>query len=419
MSAPPAPRAPLAPSAPQAPRTDARAQLSVLALCLVLGMAPWFSATVAAPAMTAEWHLAPGVAPWLTMAVQLGFVAGTLVSSVFMLADRWSAERLAAWSAAATAVATGAIVFAGRSPAAVIGLRALTGAALAGVYPTGMKLVAGWWKDRRGMAIGVLVGALTLGSASPHLVHAIAPQAAWRPVVLAAAGSALLSALLFFTAVRPGPYQAPSTPVSAAALQRVVRDRGVLLATAGYLGHMWELYAMWSWIALFWATIATRHALPAAIAGIMAFATVGVGALGCVIAGILADRHGRTTVTIAAMAVSAACALGVGALAAGPPIILAAVTLLWGVSIVADSAQFSTCITELAPREYVGTALTLQTCLGFLLTVVSIHGVPVWVERWGWRWAFAPLALGPMLGMLAMWRLRRSPLAARLAGGAG
>ncbi|HEU4642830.1 MAG TPA: MFS transporter [Gemmatimonadaceae bacterium] len=391
----------------------------MLALCLVLGMAPWFSATVAAPAMTAEWHLAPGVAPWLTMAVQLGFVAGTLVSSLFMLPDRWRAERLAGWSAALAAAATAAIITAGRSPAAAIALRAITGAALAGVYPTGMKLVAGWWKDRRGMAIGVLVGALTLGSASPHLVHAIAPQTAWRPVVLIAAVSALLSALLFLATVRPGPYQAPSAPVSIAALGRVVRDRGVVLATAGYLGHMWELYAMWSWIALFWGTVVARHALPAGIAATMAFATVGAGALGCVAAGILADRYGRTTITIVAMATSAACALGIGSLAAGPPIALAIVSLLWGITIVADSAQFSTCITELAPREYVGTALALQTCLGFLLTVASIRGVPVWVERWGWRWAFAPLAIGPVLGIVAMWRLRRSPLAARLAGGAG
>ncbi|HEX6537210.1 MAG TPA: MFS transporter [Gemmatimonadaceae bacterium] len=394
-----------------------RAQLTVLAVCLVLGMAPWFSATVAAPAMIAEWHLSPALAPWLTMAVQLGFVVGTLVSAVLMLADRWRAERLAAWSAVVAAAATALIVFAARAPAAVIALRALTGAALAGVYPTGMKLVAGWWKDRRGMAIGVLVGALTLGSASPHLVHAVMPQASWRPVVLAAAGSALISALLFFGAVRPGPYQAPSAPVSLAALGRVVRDRGVVLATAGYLGHMWELYAMWSWIALFWAAAAARHGLPGGVAGAMAFATVGAGAVGCVVAGVLADRYGRTTLTMLAMGVSAACALVVGRMLGGSPVILAGVTLLWGVSIVADSAQFSTCITELAPREYVGTALTLQTCLGFLLTTFSIRAVPVWVERWGWSWAFAPLAIGPLLGILAMWRLRASPLSKRLAGG--
>ncbi len=396
----------------------ARVQLTVLALCLVLGMAPWFSATVVAPAMISEWELPPSVAPWLTMAVQLGFVAGTLVSSVLMLSDRWSAHRLAGWSAALAAAATALIAAVAHSAGLAILLRVVTGAALAGVYPPGMKLVAGWWKDRRGMAIGVLVGALTIGSAAPHLLRIAVPAHAWRPLMLLAAISAAAAAALFLGVVRPGPYQAPSAPVSLAALRQVIQDRGVVLATAGYLGHMWELYAMWSWIALFWSTVVTRHGLSTAVAGSMAFATVAAGALGCVVAGVLADRYGRTTVTIVAMAVSASCAIAVGPLVEHSLLAVSIVTLAWGVSIVADSAQFSTCVTELAPRQYVGTALTLQTCLGFLLTVFSIRAVPIWLERWGWRYAFTPLAVGPVLGIIAMWRLRRSPLASRLAGGA-
>ncbi|MBX6330277.1 MAG: MFS transporter [Gemmatimonadaceae bacterium] len=401
------------------PKREARAQLTILAICLVLGMAPWFSATVVGPAMEKEWHLAPSVAPWLTMAVQLGFVGGTLVSSIFMLSDRWSAQRLAGWSALLAALTTALIALVARSAWSAIALRALTGAALAGVYPPGMKLVAGWWKERRGMAIGVLVGALTIGSASPHLVRAIIPIGTWRLTMLAAAGSALAAGALLFGAVREGPYQAPSAPVSLAALRSVVQDRGVVLATAGYLGHMWELYAMWSWIAAFWGAVATRRALPTELAGIMAFATVAVGAVGCVLAGILADRYGRTLTTIVAMAVSGSCALIIGPLLDHSLLVLGAVTLVWGMSIVADSAQFSTCITELAPREYVGTALTVQTCLGFLLTVASIRAVPLWVERWGWSMAFTPLAIGPALGILAMWQLRQSAVATRLAGGAG
>jgi MFS family permease len=380
-------------------------------------MAPWFSATAVAPAMVAEWRLPASVAPWFTMAVQLGFVAGTLVSAIFMLSDRWSAQRLAAWSATGAAAAT-ALIAISEGAGTAIALRFLTGVALAGVYPTGMKLVAGWWRDRRGMAIGVLVGALTVGSAAPHLVRVLVPASAWRTIVELAAVSAAGAALLLFAAAREGPYQAPSAPFDRHALGRVVRDRGVVLATAGYLGHMWELYAMWSWIAVFWGAIVATRSLSSRVAPLMAFATVGAGAVGCVIAGLLADRYGRTLVTIVSMVVSAACALSVGALLSAPTIVLVAVTLLWGVSIVADSAQFSTCVTELAPREYVGTALTVQTCLGFLLTVASIRAVPLWAARWGWSHAFMPLAIGPILGVLAMWQLRRSPIATRLANGA-
>ncbi|HTL96871.1 MAG TPA: MFS transporter [Gemmatimonadaceae bacterium] len=399
----------------------ARSQLAILAACLVLGMTPWFSATVAAPAMIAEWHLPVASGPWFTMAVQLGFVAGTLVGSLFMLSDRWRAERFAGWSAVVAGIATILIAERVRSASGALVLRAVTGAALAGVYPPGIKLVAGWWRSRRGLAIGVLVGALTVGSASPHLISALAPNQNWRGVLLVSAGAAFAAAALFLFAVREGPYQAPSAAVSAAGLRRVVGDRGVLLATAGYLGHMWELYAMWSWIALFWAAVATQHALSRTVPSIMAFATVASGAIGCVVAGVLADRFGRTTTTMTAMVISGSCALVVGFAyrAAASPLILGAITLIWGVSIVADSAQFSACVTELSPPEYVGTALTVQTCLGFLLTVASIRAVPVWVAHWGWGSAFAPLALGPLFGTMAMFRLRADRYRVRLAGGHG
>lgn len=399
----------------------ARSQLAVLAACLVLGMSPWFSATVAAPAMITEWHLPAASGPWFTMAVQLGFVAGTLVGSVFMLSDRWRAERLAGWSAALAGIATVLIAKSVHSAAGAIALRALTGVALAGVYPPGIKLVAGWWRSHRGLAIGVLVGAVTIGSASPHLVAAMAPHQDWRRVLLISAAAAFASAALFLLAVREGPYQAPSARVSVAGLRRVVADRGVVLATAGYLGHMWELYAMWSWIALFWAAVASQHALPVVVSSMMAFLAVAAGAIGCVAAGSLADRFGRTTITMTAMVISGCCALGIGLAfrAAASPVVLGALTLIWGVSIVADSAQFSACVTELAPAEYVGTALTIQTCLGFLLTVVSIRAVPIWVSHWGWSYAFAPLAIGPLLGTIAMFKLRVSVYRSRLAGGLG
>ena len=392
-------------SAPVPRLASPRVQLGLLSLAMVLGMSPWFAASVVGPAMLAEWRVGPAVESGLTIAVQLGFVAGTLVSALFMLSDRWSPRRLAGGSAMIAAVTTAAVAIPGLSPATVIVLRGLAGAALAGVYPPGMKLAAGWWREGRGMAIGVVVGALTLGSASPNLIRAVVPADAWRLVLLLAALSSALAGILFLGTVREGPYQAPSQPFDVRAVARVLSSRGVRLATGGYLGHMWELYAMWSAMAPFWFYVAGRRGLPPAAAPSLAFASIGVGIVGCVIAGVVADRVGRALVTIVAMTISAACALAVGSLVNGPLPLLVAVALVWGMAVVADSAQFSACVTELAPQEYVGTALTLQTCLGFLITIVTIRLVPVWVTRWGWERAFLPLAIGPVLGIAAMWPL--------------
>jgi len=371
-------------------------------------MTPWFSATVAAPGMRAEWNTTPSVSAWLTIAVQLGFVLGTFVSAVLLLSDRFSARRLASASSCLVTIATAALAWRHTGPATAIALCGLTGAALAGVYPPGIKIAAGRWRSGRGTAIGILVGALTIGSAMPNLLRALSPTERWRTVILAAAACALVSASLFGLAVRDGPFQAASAPFNPRALSTVVRNRWVALATAGYLGHMWELYAMWSSIGAFWAFVMAPRALAPALAPVFAFITIASGAVGCVVAGVAADRVGRPIVTIVAMAISATCALAIGFLTTAPLVVVTVVAVVWGISIVADSAQFSAAITELAPSQYVGTAITLQTCLGFLLTIITIRLVPVWVHLWGWELAYVPLAIGPVAGILAMWPLWRA-----------
>jgi len=385
----------------------ARSQLTWLAGAMVLGMTPWFSATVAGPAMISEWKADPATSAWLTIAVQLGFVLGTFVSAVLLLSDRFSARRLAAGSSVIAALTTGLIAWRQTGPVGAILLRALTGVALAGVYPPGIKIAAGWWQARRGTAIGVLVGALTIGSAAPNLFRIGAASTDWRLIILASALAAAVSASLFAVVIRDGPFQAPSAPFDPRALASVVRDRGVMLATAGYLGHMWELYAMWSSIGAFWGYVVAQRSASSDVAAILSFVTIGSGALGCVVAGVAADRVGRPIVTIAAMAVSASCALTIGLISGGPLVVLVLVAIVWGTSIVADSAQFSAAVTELAPSQYVGTAITLQTCTGFLLTIVTIRLVPIWVRWWSWDLAYAPLAIGPIAGIVAMWQLQR------------
>jgi MFS family permease len=386
-------------------------------------MAPWFSASAVAPTLTREWQLTPAGTAWLTVSVQLGFVVGALASAILTLADRWSARRLVAASAAIAGVATAGVTLAS-GPGAAIALRLVTGAALAGVYPPGMKIVAGWFREGRGTAIGILVGALTLGSAAPHLVRWAVPSEVWRAVLLVAAGSAVIGGLLVLAVPHDGPFAAPSPPFSWSAVPRILRDRAVGLANLGYLGHMWELYAMWTWVAAFvTASETARRAVggvppaPPALAALMTFAVVGSGALGCWLGGRYADRWGRTLVTSAAMALSGSCALAVGFAFAQPLWALVPLLLVWGVSVVADSAQFSTAVSELAPRQYVGTALTLQTSLGFLLTCATILLLPLAADAVGWRWSMALLAPGPAIGVWSMLALRRRPEAERLAGG--
>jgi MFS family permease len=384
---------------------EARAQLGVLSVAIVLAMAPWFAATVVAAPMADELSLGTATVSWLTLAVQLGFVLGSLTSALLVLSDRYRPRHLAAVCSLLAAASTAAIALFPLTGSQSIVMRLLTGASLACVYPPGMKIAAGWTDRYRGTAIGILVGAVSVGSAAPYLLRATWNVAQWRPVLLMAAISAALGGIIFATAVREGPYQAPSSPFDPRAIGRVLGERKVRLATAGYLGHMWELFAMWSTIGLFLADAGRRHDVGAMWAPLNAFLVIASGGIGCVLAGIRADQIGRARVTIIAMATSGACALAIGPASAWSYSLTMAVALVWGVSVVADSAQFSACVAEVAPAEYVGTALTVQTASGFLLTMLTIHLVPEWAARWGWEFAYVPLAIGPLLGILAMARL--------------
>jgi MFS family permease len=392
--------------------------IAILVLCECCVMAVWFSASAVVPVMRTEFPMSGLMVSLLSSSVQIGFVVGTVLSATLSLADRIEPRRFFMLAALAAAIATGLIPLLWPGTIWTILLRFVTGACMAGVYPIGMKIASTWARRDMGLLVGLIVGALTLGTALPHIFSFLG-GIDWRLTLWIAAASAVVGGLLV-TRVSLGRPLPPAPPVSLRNAGINFRYVPLRLANFGYLGHMWELYAMWAWIGVFFqASFSARFnaGFSAGGAELLAFATIGAGAVGSVLAGLLADRIGRTLTTIAAMFASGSCALSIGFLFNGPLPLLAGVALLWGITIVADSAQFSASVAELSPPELLGTALTVQVCAGFLLTTLSIHLVPVFVEWWGWKYAFAPLAAGPIIGIAAMARLRRHPDATRLAGG--
>ena len=389
--------------------------LTLLACAELLGMSLWFAASAVSSQLAARWQLSSSAVGWITAIVQLGFVLGTAVSAFLNLADIVQARRLFALSAILGSVANATVLIT-PSYRGLLACRLLTGFALAGVYPPAMKMISTWFRARRGLAVGTVVGALTVGKAGPYLIHAV-PGAGTVPVVLSASIAAFIAALLVLLFYREGPFPFPPRPFSWGLVAIVVRERRWRLATGGYLGHMFELYSAWTWIPTFVAYSAAAMGMPAgkardSLAALVAFCAIAIGGVGCVWGGIIADRRGREWLVTMAMAASGVCALLIGFAFGKTLWLLIPIALAWGFFVIADSAQFSVLVTESVPPHAVGTALTIQTSLGFLLTMISIQLVPPVATAIGWRWAFAMLAAGPAVGIAAIRRLQRTTVKA-------
>ena len=385
--------------------------LALLALAEMLGMSLWFAGNAVAPQLAAQWSLDGSQVGWLTTSVQLGFVAGTAAIAVLNLADVVSSRALFT-AAALVGAACNAALLAAPGFGVALATRFACGVCLAGVYPPAMKMIATWFKARRGLAVGTVVGALTVGKATPYLLHAF-PDAGMRAVILAGSAGAVVAALLVGIGYREGPFPFPPRPFSWSLAGTVLRQREWRLATGGYLGHMFELYSYWTWIPAFLAASAaasTSGVVTGASESVvyaLAFATIAIGGVGCVWGGLVADRIGRERFVIVALAASGLCSLLIGLTFGQTFWALAPVALAWGFFVVADSAQFSVLVTESVPPHAVGTALMLQTSLGFLLTTLTIQLVPPMVAAVGWPWAFPLLCLGPVAGIAAIRRLRK------------
>jgi MFS family permease len=389
--------------------------LVLLASAELLGMSLWFAASAVATQLGARWQLSASSLGWLTAIVQLGFVIGTALSAVLNLADIVPSRLLFPVSAILGAVANAALLVV-PSYRGVLACRLLTGLALAGVYPPAMKMISTWFRARRGLAVGTVVGALTVGKAGPYLIHTF-PGMGVAPVILSASIAATIAAAIVLFFYQDGPYPFPPRAFSWSLVATVIHERRWRLATGGYLGHMFELYSAWTWIPTFVAMSASAAGLEAgqrrdSLAALVAFCAIGIGGLGCVWGGIVADRRGREWLVTVAMAASGACALLIGLTFGRSLWLLVPVALVWGFFVIADSAQFSVLVTEAVPLHAVGTALTVQTSVGFLLTMVSIQLVPPVAAAIGWRWAFVMLTVGPTCGIWAINRLRKLTRAA-------
>ena len=378
--------------------------LAIVSIAELLGMSLWLAGSAVAPELAVRWSLGPSATGWIATSVQLGFVAGTAIAALLNLADTIPSRRYFATAALVGAAANAALVIAPSYAVALV-LRCITGACLAGVYPPAMKMISTWFQSRRGLAIGTVVGALTAGKAMPYLVHAI-PGVGVAPVVLSASIAAVIAALLILLAYRDGPFPFPRRPFSWSLAGTVFGSRDYRLVLGGYGGHMLELYSYWVWIPAFIAASVADQAVAPSVVSLLSFAAIAVGAIGCIWGGSVADRIGYGRFVMFAMAVSGACALLTPLVFGRSLPLLTILVLIWGIAVIADSAQFSTLITKVVPPHAVGTALTLQTSIGFLLTTISIQLVPPVVGLVGWRYAFPMLALGPMLGIIAIRRLR-------------
>jgi sugar phosphate permease len=360
-------------------------------------MSIWFTASAIAPALAERWGLSSQQSALLTSAVQFGFVGGTALAVLLNLADLLPARVYVASSAALAALCNLGLLFVdGLLPA--LALRLASGVFLAGVYPPAMKMVATWFVRRRGMAIGIVVGALVLGKSLPYTMRGLSGG---RPewVLASASIAALIAAALILWLYRDGPHPFPRPRFSWRLAGRVLADRPTRLAIGGDLGHMWELYALWAWTPIFLGAALGAQGWSPERAALASALIIASGGLGSAVGGVVADLIGRARWVMLCLLLSGLCSATLGFLFAAPPGLLLPLCVLWGIFVVADSAQFSAMVTESCPPDAVGTALTLQTSAGFLLTMATIQLLPRLQSALGWGWAFALLAIGPVFGI--------------------
>jgi MFS family permease len=388
-----------------APVAVPRRILPAIVLSQFAGTALWFATNGVMTDLQRQWGLPPSAVGDLTSAVQLGFIAGTLAFALLTLADRFSPRRVFMTCAALGAAANAAALVIPPGLGWLLASRFATGVFLAGIYPVGMKIASGWYRQGLGAALGFMVGALVLGTALPHGVRALGAHWPWTQVVLTVSGVALAGGVLMLVLVPDGPYLARGAKVDGRALGVIWRDPKLRASAFGYFGHMWELYAVLVVVPALIARYLHTDVTPGVSA--MAFLVIGAGAIGCAAGGLVALRVGSARVAAAQLACSGLCCLAAPWMMQAAPPLVALWLLLWGATVAGDSPQFSTLTAQNAPRELVGSVLTFVNCVGFTISIVTIQAVTLLARHHPLEQVLPWLALGPLVGLWSMRRLLR------------
>lgn len=367
----------------------------------------WFAGNAVLPDLVREFGLSLNDVGHLTSAVQLGFISGTLLFAILTVADRFSPSRVFLVSALLGATCNLGAVWEGNGFGSLLGFRFFTGFFLAGIYPVGMKIASDYYDKKLGRSLGFLVGALVLGTAFPHLVKGLGTNLPWRYVILATSFIAALGGFLLWALIPDGPFRRRGGGPDFSGFLRIFSNKNFRAAAFGYFGHMWELYAYWAFVPLLLGTYLERHPGLSASVPLLSFAIIGIGGLGCVLSGVVSQYFGTRRTAATALLLSGVCCLTVPAAAgAGWPVFLAFL-LFWGVMVIADSPLFSTLVALRADPELKGTALTIVNCIGFSITIASIQLLTALHEFRGGYGIYAILAIGPVLGLIALYSGRK------------
>jgi MFS family permease len=376
--------------------------LPAIIFSLFTGTSLWFAGNAVLGDLQRLWGLSSDALAYMISSVQLGFIAGTLVFAVLTVSDRFSARKIFLTCSLLSALSNAGVYLFAEGLLSLVLFRFLTGFFLAGIYPIGMKIVAGWYRRDLGKAMGFLIGAVVLGTAFPHLVRALGDSLPWSAVVLSVSAIAAFGGLVMFVLVPDGPYLSNGAKFDPGVLREIFRSRNFRSSAYGYFGHMWELYAFWAFVPVMLATYIGPGTTVRFDISMWAFLIIGAGAIGCAVGGLLSGKFGSAPVASAQLAISGmCCVVSPFAFSASPPVFLLFL-LVWGTTVVGDSPQFSTLNAHYAPKALVGSALTIVNCIGFSITIVSIQLLSYASHFIETRWLFGLLAVGPLAGLYAM-----------------
>lgn len=382
--------------------------LFIIVVSQFAGTSLWFASNAVLGDMQQQWGLAANALGYMTSAVLLGFIAGTLAFAFFAIADQFSSRVVFFACSLLGAAANLGVYLLAEGLWSLLFFRFVTGFFLAGIYPVGMKIAAGWFRKDLGKAIGFLIGALVLGTALPHLLKALGHALPWQTVTVTVSAVVAAGGLLMYAFVPDGPYLVKGTRFDPKALASVFRSRLFRASAFGYFGHMWELYAFWAFAPVALAAYLAGKPMVNLDISFWAFCVIGIGSIGCAGGGLYSLKHGSARVAFTQLASSGLCCLLSPFLFYAPAPVYLAFLLFWGIVVVGDSPQFSTLNAANAPSHLVGSALTIVNCIGFAISIVSVQLLNYLVTFVDPSYLFLVLALGPLCGLVSMMPLMRT-----------